>query len=310
LTELTEPSLVSSQARSINDAMTAAGYGTQHNRPTDAELWIWQTDTGLIKLPIAVTGGGEFGVVLNNSGTLAAGERDSEGYLRAVIWDGNQVNRLDKSHARDSGVRAINEGGTVAGWIWLDPNDRTRLHQRPSIWCPGEETEVLADIPGQWGQAIGINSEGTSLIWVHREAWFDNFPMLWMTDGRLRPIAESRRVIPVGITDDRQVFGFVNTSSGHPEALMSVDGGDWQSLVIASGWRIDAVSRNGWLAGSFVDGGFERPWVRSPSEEIVELPYFRHHHCRASAINPSGDIAGYASTDHGSHAILWSRRVR
>jgi hypothetical protein len=310
LTELSESSLVGSQARAINGAMTVAGYGTPHNRPTETELWIWQPDTGVIKLPMAVTGGGEFGVVLNDSGTLAAGERDSDGYLRAVVWDGHQVNRLDKSHARDSGVRALNEGGTVAGWIWLDPADRTRLHQRPSIWRPGEETEVLANIPGQWGQAIGINSEGTSLIGVHREAWFDNFPMLWMNDGRLRPIAESRRVIPVGITDDRQVFGFVNTSSGYPESLVSVDGGDWQSLGIASGWRIDAVSRNGWVAGSFVDDGFERPWVRSPSEEVTELSYFRYHHCRVSSVSSIGDVAGYASTDHGSHAILWTRRVR
>jgi hypothetical protein len=309
LTELSESSLVSSQARAINGAMTVAGYGMQNDKPTDAELWRWQPNTGVIKLPMAVTGGGEFGVVLNDSGTLAAGQRDSDGYLRAVVLDGNQVIRLDEAHARDSGVRAINEGGTVAGWIWLDPNDRTRLHQRPSIWRPSEETDV-ADIPGQWGQAIGINSEGTSLIWVHREAWFDNFPMLWMNDGRIRPIAESRRVIPVGITDERHVFGFVNTSSDLSDSLVSVDGGDWQSLGTASGWRIGAVSRNGWLVGSFVDDGFERPWVRSPSSEVTELPYFRYHHCRASAINSLGDVVGYASTDHGSHATLWSRRFR
>jgi len=50
-----------------------------------------------VTLPMSVSGGGEFGLSLNGAGTLAAGERDADGYLLAVLWEGVSKRQLDRS---------------------------------------------------------------------------------------------------------------------------------------------------------------------------------------------------------------------
>ena len=53
--------------------------------------------------------------------------------------------------------------------------------------------------------------------------------------------------------------------------------------------------------------GYERPWLRRWSGEVVWLPYFDYHHCRPSAVSYDGVVVGRAEADHGTHALM--RRV-
>jgi hypothetical protein len=60
------------------------------------------------------------------------------------------------------------------------------------------------------------------------------------------------------------------------------------------------------IVGAAVRDGYEQPWLRRVSGEIVWLPYFDQHECRPSAINDWGVIVGTAQTDHGTHALVWT----
>ena len=59
------------------------------------------------------------------------------------------------------------------------------------------------------------------------------------------------------------------------------------------------------IVGAVVRDGYEQPWLRRASGEIVWLPYLDQHWCRPSAISDSGVIVGTAQTDHGTHALVW-----
>jgi hypothetical protein len=59
------------------------------------------------------------------------------------------------------------------------------------------------------------------------------------------------------------------------------------------------------VVGACKRDGYEKPWLRCASGEIVWLPYYRDHWCRPIAINSSKLIVGSAQTDHGYHALVW-----
>jgi hypothetical protein len=75
----------------------------------------------------------------------------------------------------------------------------------------------------------------------------------------------------------------------------------------APGFCATATNDAGDVAGAVVRDGFGQPWLRRASGEVLWLPYLAHHGCRPSAINSAGVIVGNARTDHGSHALIWTR---
>jgi hypothetical protein len=96
-----------------------------------------------------------------------------------------------------------------------------------------------------------------------------------------------------------------NDENGRRIACLIRFGKNWERLGTPPEYYAVAMNDHGDVVGSAHRDGYEKPWLRRSSGEIVWLPYLDFHHCRPRAINSSGQIVGTASADHGDHALFW-----
>ncbi|MFF1906428.1 hypothetical protein [Kitasatospora sp. NPDC058218] len=305
LIELAGGQFKTARAGALNQLGTVLGAGA--TEPSDYCLWTWREGESVQLLPVPYSTT-DLSMGINNEGAIAGTVADSSGYLRALGLYGQTISMLDDAGGRDSGVRAINSRGSIVGWVCIDSVNRGQLNYRPAVWAPNAPMVILSDLPAQWGEAIGVNSEGCILLGVHEAVPFLQRPILFTPGGDLRECGSAEKGIsPLGITNEGLVLASANMS-GKPVTLMCRPGQPWDQLHIPEGWVAGAISPGGWMAGSFRDSGFSRPWVRRPDGKTILLPYLRHHHCAPTAIDDHGNVAGRAEADHGEHAIFWRGR--
>lgn len=65
------------------------------------------------------------------------------------------------------------------------------------------------------------------------------------------------------------------------------------------------MSNTGFIVGHLDIDGFRRPWILFPDGTTELLPHYAYHYTQPNMVNDLGMIAGSASTDHGSHALIW-----
>jgi hypothetical protein len=212
----------------------------------------------------------------------------------------------------DSGACAINNVGSVVGWASLstDLDDRGQSHYRPAAWIPGRQVTVLTDLGFAWGQAVEVNDTGTVLAVAFTEGISGiSKTLLWDPLTATHSLVggnDPDGVYPNSLTSDGLILGNARNQSGQSVACLSSGGRSWARLGTPDGWYATAMSDRGDVAGWLTIQGFDRPWLRRQSGQVVWLPYLAYHHCRPSSLTNTGLLVGTARTDHGTHALLWT----
>lgn len=167
----------------------------------------------------------------------------------------------------------------------------------------------LTDLGFAWGQAVDVNDAGTVLVVAFTEGIMGRCKaLLWDPNaGSLSPVGDAQPdgIYPQALTAGQVVLGNGRNRSGEAIACSSRAGGPWTRLGTPDGWYATAMNDVGDAAGSTPVEGFERPWLRRSTGDVVWLPYLEHHHCRPSSMTASNVMVGTAQTDHGTHALMW-----
>ena len=189
-----------------------------------------------------------------------------------------------------------------------DPQDRGQRNYRPAAWIPGHEPVFLTDLEFAWGQAVDINEAGATLL----VAYTKGIPgkskaLLW------HPIADTLSFVgsdepdgiyPNSLAAEGLVLG-ARTRPARRSRCVSRRGRPGTAADVDDGWYATTMNDGGDIAGSHTVEGFDRPWLRRSTGDVVCLPYFEHHHCRPSSMTANGILVGSAQSDHGTHALLW-----
>ena len=301
--EASHEQFVSCRAIDVSNAGVVLGDGSPPVRPADYHLWTAPLEghpkaCGLIGQP-----GG-----INDAGEVAATAKMSDGSVHAVRWREGAFVDLGCFRGNDSGATAINTAGLVVGWVCVDHSvDRGQLSHRPAAWS-SDKLNVLEEFGCDWGQAVDVNDAGIVLVvgYVGRQCR----AILW------NPLAETTEgiggmtgIYPSAITADGVVSGD-GKGSGRQDGRLPSQAGKAVGAARYTAWLPrDSNERRGrrrWRAGS---GRLPKAVAQTTSGEILWLPYFAHHNCLPSAINDSSVIVGTATTDHGTHALIWARSL-
>jgi len=300
LREVNQKDFVSCRALDVSDASVTLGDGNPPGRPGDYLLWT-STLAGELQ-PCGFMGkpGG-----INDRRQVAAEAKMTDGSVHAVLWKGEKLIDLGCYGGRDSGATGINTAGLVVGWVCIDPVERGQAKFRPAAWFLDQGT-VLENFGCDWGQAVDVNDEGVVLVVGY--LGIQCRAILW------NPVAQTFRIVgggtgiyPTAVTTDGVVLGTASDRDGKSIAYLAKSGQRWEQLGTAAGFHATGMNDHLEIVGAVLRNGYEQPWLRRTSGEIVWLPYFNHHWCRPYAINSSGVIVGAAQTDHGTHALIWTR---
>jgi hypothetical protein len=301
LSELTHPEFETATARDVNDNGIVVGLGTRPGQRGDQLATVWGADASATLLGFI----GNVGA-LNDEYQVAGTAKMDDGSEHAVRWSGAARTDLGCHLGKDSGGIAINTSGLVAGWVCVNPEDRGQANFRPAAWFPGQDAIVLDDFGCGWGQAVDVNDEGAVLLVGY--VGFTCRALLW------RPISGDYKIVggdaaqgvyPMGLTNTGMILGFGRDKNGDAVAGLASDAGDWEPLGTPASWYPTAINDEGDVVGSVLVDGYERPWLRHSSGEVIWLPYFDYHYCRPSAVSHDGVVVGQAQTDHGTHALMW-----
>ena len=304
LRELRHERFESCRALRISNVGVVLGDGNPPENPGSSHIWTCPYAGSPAQCGFLGQPGG-----INDQGEVAAAATMADGSTHAVRWrEGGVPIDLGCFRGRDSGAVAINSVGLIVGWVCIDPVNRGQMNFRPAAWA-NDSMLVLEDFCCDWGQAVDVNDTGLVLVvgYVGRESR----SILWnLSTGTTELAGKEGGVYPSAITADGTVLGTANTHEGKSVALIAIPGQPWKQLGTPAGFYATAMNTAGEVVGAVNLDGYERPWLRRASGEIVWLPYFAHHACRPTAINDSGIIAGTAQTDHGRHALIWTKEVR
>jgi hypothetical protein len=297
--ELRHQDFASCRARGVSDAGIVLGAGSAPGRPADEEVWTCPVNGELRSCGFLGNPGG-----INGVGEMTAKAKMSDESEHAVLWRGQDPIDLGTFRGRDSGGVAINAGSAVVGWLCIDPVNRGQTNFRPAAWLL-DQRKVLEDFGCDWGQAVDVNKAGMALIVGY--LGMQPRAILWNPwAGMYEVIGGMAGVYPLVITAGGVILGTGRDRDRKQVACLARPGQRWEQLGTPPGFLATAMNDAGQVVGSVVRDGFEQPWLRHASGEMVWLPYFDQHGCRPSAINGSGVIVGTASTDHGSHSLVWT----
>jgi hypothetical protein len=299
--EASHEEFASSVAHDVSDAGLVLGVGHPHGRLSDYVAWTAPLD-GPVKACGFIGQPGGINVV----GESAAWARMSDGFGHAVRWTEDAFIDLGSFRDNHTAATAINAAGLVVGRVCADSGQRGQSNWRPAAWA-SDGLHVLEDFGCDWGQAVDVNDAGTVLV-LGYVGIMQCRAILWNPlAGMTELVGGMPGIYPLAITADGVVLGTSLGGDATRVACLAKPGRQWERLGTAPGFHATAMNDAGDVVGMAIREGYQRPWLRRASGEMVWLPYFDHHHCRPSAINRSGTIVGRANTDHGTHALIWTR---
>jgi hypothetical protein len=289
---------------SLDGHILVDSYTTE--RPGEQHLFLYQADgEDYEKVPVVNLGSEQASLL--EDGTVVGGSAPGDGTHSAFAWSqADGFRYLERMSGIESTAVAGNRSGLIVGHTWPSGSTQGQLAFRPALWSPSGEMLIVDPIPADYGQAIGVTQDGIVLLWLVK----DNVIMTAVRhpDGVVMFVGgtQGRRVIPTGITSDGTILAAIDTTEGRIPLIATV-GGDWSRLNVVGGWAPSAVAEGWTVAGYLTDKRFMRPWVMTSDGMLSELPYYADHHCQGTAINSSGTVVGTAGTDHGVHALKWSK---
>jgi hypothetical protein len=300
LRELSHSEYDSCEARAVSESGIVLGIGSLPERP--GEWSVWTSPAAGEPTPCGFSGraGG-----IDQRGVVAATAEIPGSPARAVRWDEGTPFELGRYKGNDSSAVAINPTGLIVGWVCIDPVDRGQRNFRPAAWL-ADAPLVLEDFGCDWGQAVDVNDEGVVLVLGY--TGMQPRAILWNPSAGTREFVGGLAGIhPNTLSAGRVVLGTANNHEHKSVAWVARPGYQWERLGTDPGFYATAMNDRGDVVGAAFRDGYEKPWLRNSSGDLVWLPYLDQHWCRPYAINNSGLIVGTARTDHGCHALVWAK---
>jgi uncharacterized membrane protein len=296
LEEIKHPELTSLGTISVSETSWIAGTAIANLNPADIRIWKKQVGEPLqwsqfYGKPYAIT---DLGVVVGQA-------RADDGSERAIKWSGTEALDLGIVKGRDSGATAVNADGRFVGWVCIDPLARGQINFRPAM--ADDNMTELEHAGYDWGMAVDINDQGL-ILGVGYWGWKCS-AIIWRADGSVLRVFDQRGVYPTSINSNGVILGTANDRQGMAVAFQASLTDNWRPIGLDPGFYPTAMNDIGDIVGACKRDGFEQPWLRETTGEIVWLPYYRHHECRPQGINNSKMIVGAATSDHGAHALVW-----
>jgi hypothetical protein len=294
--EVQDPRFSSLRAMAVNDTGVVAGDGVSTIAAGNTRPWRASTDR-IMEAPDIVA----HATAIDAIGAVALKTTMSDKSVHAAIWDTNSITDLGVYLGKSSGATAAAQG-LIAGWVCIDPINQGQRNFRPAAWTDGKMF-IQQQLPCDWGQAVAATECGKVLVL----GYYGKSPagFLWEPKiGKLAILGTKIGIYPVSLSRNGTVLGFAR-EAGESVAYKIESGSDWEPVGCAPGLYPTAINDVGDIVGSATGDGFDRPWLRYATGEVIWLPYFRGHWCRPNALNNHGTIVGNAASDHGSHALLW-----
>jgi hypothetical protein len=281
------------------DLIVGSGNELAH-RPSLATVW----NSGSREVLSDLGGLTGSAVDVDGDGNVAGSVEDSDRNMHACLWGSDrQIHVLGHRGFQDSAASRITDDEHIVGRISLGPRDRGQERWRPAIWNYAGDLRVLENLTADWAYARDAQSSDRVLLSAYRGN--DLTPLVWEGD-RIVEFAAGF-VAPVAIGETGRVFGWTRDHNGEAISVVSDSDRSWKSLDLPTGAYLGAVSEDWGLAGHLRVDGFERPWVRTNEmDRPVLLPHFAYHHHRIASVTAAGVIVGNASSDHGSHPLVWA----
>ncbi|HEY0690942.1 MAG TPA: hypothetical protein VGD71_18130 [Kribbella sp.] len=302
LVELAPDTGTDAVARGVNNAGHVVGHSSRTSRgPALPVHWASSGKTMFLEDLGGISGQAN---AVNDDGVIIGMVEDRERHSHACRWDGDfTLTPLSVNGATQSGARSINDEGDIVGSVSFHPTDGGPSHFRPVMWQRDGTVLVMCDIPGDWGEAIAVNSRRQVLVFAFEGT--RAVPILWQEGEARSLIDQPQFMIPVGLDTMGRVLGWTRDNAGHAHAMMWTEGRGWSALGTPPDWYVTAMNGDGVVVG-FVDSeGFRRPWILRPEENVQLLPHYAYHFNQANAISNGGLVCGNARSDHGNHALVW-----
>lgn len=240
---------------------------------------------------------------VNGRGQITGRMIHDDGKSAGFVWEADLLRPLCGAQTHASG-HAINVAGVVAGSISTTENDDP-AHYVPAVWTLDGRQLLLSDLGALGlanGQAIDINDDDHAL--VIGQSGKTSHGLVWnIHSGNIRRLGSS--IHCVRLLSGGGVLGTYNDKDRASVSCIFSELGGWRTLELPAGFEIADMNSSGVAIGRANKDGYTQGWVRTREGGIIWLPSYVHHTNSPGAITESGIVVGNATSDHGSHALVW-----
>jgi len=310
LQELSSPEFELRSARSVSSAGLVIGSGSIGANQPDWIPWIWKHG---VTERIGYTG---YAVAVIDGPSVLGVDLSDPVAVTGIRWDGHSASRVGVDYQTADGVECINSqflamntGGVAAGFVGAQPSGKGWIHYEAAVLLP-DNSFITAPIPVGTVKAKGVAINDSGLVLVSEEVgWFEQRLYLWSLADRMCTRIDTSRignVVPIGLDAAGRILGQARDSANRIIAVWREIDGHWVPLGTPAEYSPAATNARGDVVGTYRVDEVVQPWLSRSSGETQLLPFVRQHHCHPSSINIACQIVGGASSDHGSHALLWT----
>ncbi len=200
--------------------------------------WYWSERTGTVDLRQRIPSCLEQWAAAINASGAVAGTHCAPGpnWLHPFVWSLQGGFRdLDVGgdiHKANGAGLAINDGGSVAGWLDLRGNSAPR----PTLWPGGGAYIHLPVLPADypWGSAYGINTQGVVVGFSSDLNTYTPVPMAWPSPRTFIRLDGDgvRSGAAMAINDAGVVVGYGQTAAGTRALLWRLPAGTGETSPV------------------------------------------------------------------------------